>query len=218
MRASHCTAGVPDLCHKTPQTGPYPETPREREASRSPRTRSPGHTRCLRSCWGTRRLGRELRLAESRGTNGLGAPPPLGLRSRGRLRRGVGRGVNLSLAELKALHCGGPRPPLSTQTQGALPGSRAGSEGQGRLQQARQNPRSTGTQTNKHPRGVGVASPGSGKRGGLEQRRRQRPRHLPVPALRASHLLCRARARSPGGGGSLAPGNAAGGSCAPSCS
>lgn len=125
--ASLCTMGSPDLCHKTSQTGPYLEKPREKEASRSPRTRSSGHKHCLRSCQGTWRLCRESRLAEGRGTNGVGAPSSPHLHSQGHLWRGVRGNVNLSLAELKWFHCGGPqRPPLSTQTQsGALPDSRA---------------------------------------------------------------------------------------------
>lgn len=60
VRAS-LSAATPGLCHKTSKQGPYLETRREKEASRDPRTQSSGHKRCLRSCWGTRRLCREPR-------------------------------------------------------------------------------------------------------------------------------------------------------------
>lgn len=120
--ASLCTAGSPDLSHKTSKTGPYLETPREKGASSSPRTRSSDHKRCLRSCRGSRRLCHEPWLVESRGTNGLGTPSSPRQHSQG-LRRGVRREVNLSLAGVVLLYR--LRPPLSIQTQpGALPDSR----------------------------------------------------------------------------------------------
>lgn len=122
LLASLCTMGSPDLCHKTSKTGPYLETPREKGASRSPRTQSSGHKRCFRSCRGSRRLCHEPRLAESRETNGLGEPSSPRLHPQG-LWRGVRREVNLSLAGMVPL-CR-LRPHLSTQTRPeALPDSR----------------------------------------------------------------------------------------------
>lgn len=210
-------APAPDL-----PTGPYLETRRATEASRSPQTPSCDRRRCLHSCQGMRRFCRGPRSTATRGTNGPGAQPSPRLRSRYCLRRGSRIGLSLGLVGPMVRKWRTPdrdiRESCSPQN---LAGNPPGSEGRSRETvaprlQARKEP---GQQETKKPaRGRTSGRPSWFLGDGVAGRRVCGPGSCPARPVHASHLLRLAPVHSPGGGNSWIPGSAAGGNCEPSCS
>lgn len=109
--------------------GPYLEIQKATEASRSPQTLSSDRRHCPHSCRGTRRLCPGPRSAETRGTNGHGAPPSPRQCWRCCLRRGGGTGAQVGPDDSKAAppRLGHPGSLLSPPTlDGTLSDPRAG--------------------------------------------------------------------------------------------
>lgn len=207
--------GVPSAWALKLPTGPYLETQRATEASKSPQIPSCDRRRCLRSCQGTWRLCPGPPSAATRGTNGPWAPPSRRLRSRRCLRRGgrIGAQVLKRRPPYHGTRCSHLSPDLARN----LPGSEGESrEAVAPWRQARKKP--DGRKQNRQQRGRRASLPGSWGMAWQGAESTFPGAAPPGPRARTPHLLRLAPAHSPGGENSRVPGSAAGGNCEPSCS
>jgi hypothetical protein len=99
-------------------TGPYLETRREKEASRSPRIPSSDRRHCPRSCPGTRTLCLEPPSAETLETNGPGVLPSGRLHSKCCLHTEVRTEVRPSPVEPEGSEVRPPPPIVAPRRQG----------------------------------------------------------------------------------------------------